>query len=98
MKALVMPTIKKLKAPLALLLTVAFSACSKESIPKCEKWEVEDIGYIKVGCIIDFSCERRTSLLEFCGDDLKDVNAGNTITIDETNCCTKTRTFVRQVE
>ena len=86
----------KLSSPITLLL--AFSACSKESIPTCEKWEVEDIGHIKEGCFWDLSCGRRTLQLRFCGDGLNDAKAGNTITTYETDCCETTRTFIRKVQ
>jgi hypothetical protein len=36
---------------LALVIFPAFVACTKYNPPKCEKWEVEDAGYIKEGCL-----------------------------------------------
>ena len=87
-----------IKVSLVVITLLAFSACSKESIRKCEKWEVADIGGIKDGCLIDLSCGQRTLQLSFCGDDLNDAKAGNTITTYETDCCKTTRTFIRKVQ
>jgi hypothetical protein len=98
MKTSLISSIGIIKVSLLGITFLAFSACSKESIRKCEKWEVEDIGYIKEGCWIDLGCGRRTLRLGFCGDDLNDAKAGNTITTYETDCCKTTRTFIRKVQ
>jgi hypothetical protein len=90
-------TSTEIKALRAAILLLTFSACSKESLPKCEKWEVQDEGSLKGGCFIDLGCESHTLQLSFCGDALKDAKAGNTITLSEDDCCKKTRTFVRIV-
>ena len=84
MKTLLRNTKRITGIPLLLVSLLAFSACSKESTPQCEKWEVEDIGSIKEGCFFDLSCGRRTLQLSFCGDDLNDAKTGNTITTYET--------------
>jgi hypothetical protein len=80
---------------LAAILFLAVSSCSKENLPKCEKWEVTDEGVLLNGCIIDLGCGTRTLQLDFCGDGLKDAKAGNTIILSEDQCCKKTRTFER---
>jgi len=87
----------EIKALIAAILLLAFSACSKQSLPKCEKWKVQDEAYLKGGCFADFDCGSRTSQLLFCGDALKDAKAGNTITLSEDDCCKKIRTFVNIV-
>jgi hypothetical protein len=83
---------------LLIVCLLVFSSCSKESIPKCEKWEVEDVGHFKDGCLFSFSCRERTLQLSFCGDGLKEAKAGNTITIGGSDCCKTTRTFIRKVQ
>lgn len=86
-----------MKTLLAAIFLLAFSACSKEIMPKCEKWEVEDAGSFinNPGCGFYSDCGRKTLQLSFCGDALKDARAGNTILLGEYNCCRKTRTFIR---
>ncbi len=99
MKTLLTNTITIAEVILAAIFLLAFSACSKESSPKCEKWEVEDVGTIinNTGCGITLDCGRKTLQLSFCGDDLKDASAGNTILLSEDDCCRKTRTFIRLI-
>ena len=82
----------------ATIFLLAFSACSKEDIPKCQKWEVKDEGFINPDCIFSLGCGSRTLQLTFCGDGLKDAYAGNTVTIGNDGCCTLTRTFVRVIQ
>lgn len=98
MKTLSVKTISVIKILLAFLLLIGFSACSKESLPQCQKWEVKDEGFVKQGCIFSLGCGSHTLQLTFCGDGLKDAFAGNTITIGDDGCCTLTRTFVRAVQ
>ena len=86
------------KILLSVPILLAFISCSKYTPPKCEKWEVEDAGYIKQGCFIDLGCGLRTLQLSFCGDNLKDAREGNTVKIYETDCCKTTRTFIRRVQ
>ena len=87
-----------IKVSLLGITLLAFSACSKESIRKCQKWEVKDEGFVNQGCFFSLSCGTRTLQLTFCGDGLKDAYAGNTITIGDDGCCTHTRTFVRVIQ
>jgi hypothetical protein len=97
MKLLTITSIK-IKTLIATTILIAFSSCSKEGLPKCEKWEVQDEGVFKGGCVIDLDCgTSRTSQLLFCGDALKDARAGNTVTLRKDDCCEKTRTFIRIV-
>ena len=82
----------------SIIFLLVFSACSKESLSTCQKWEVKDEGFIKEGCIFSLSCGSHTLQLTFCGDGLKDAYAGNTVTISDVGCCTLTRTFVRVIQ
>jgi len=87
------------KVSMLFILLLAFSACSKLKLPKCEKWEVVDEGIlVGQGCVIDLSCgSHHTHQLSFCGDALKDAKVGNKISLGEDDCCKKTRTFVRLI-
>lgn len=79
---------------LLLITSMVFTLFScKKTAAQCEEWEVTDEKFGNGGCI-DLSCSgSRTLLLIFCGDDLKNAKAGNTITLSEDPCCKKTRTF-----
>ena len=88
-------TIAGYKILLGAIMVFSFSACSKESPPECEEWEIVD-ERANIGGCIDFSCSgSRTLQLIFCGSSLKDAKAGNTIVTSQDQCCLKTRTFKR---
>jgi hypothetical protein len=87
----------KIQILITLILLLAVTSCSKQSV-KCETWQIEDDGTLKEGCILDFSCGSKTLNLTFCGDELKNAKAGNTIILSEDDCCKKTRTFVKLVK
>ena len=82
----------------AIIFLPAFSACTKENVPKCQTWEVKDEGSVNQGCVFSLGCGSHTLQLTFCGDRLKDAYAGNTVTIGDDGCCTLTRTFVRMIQ
>ena len=84
----------------AALIVCAFSSCAKETA-KCEEWEVTYNCYAGGtigGCGIDLSCGSRTLQQVFCGERLKDAKVGNTITISQDACETKTMTFNRFIK
>jgi hypothetical protein len=84
----------------AALIVCSFSSCAKE-IAKCEEWEVTYNCYIVSGiggCGIDLSCGSRTLQQVFCGERLMDAKVGNTITISQAACETKTMTFNRFIK
>ena len=96
MKTLLIYVMVIIKVSLAAILLLAFSACSKDNPPRCEKWEVEDeVAYYFV-CTITGGCHQGTLQVGVCDDDLKAARAGNKIQIRE-SCCMMTRTFVRVV-
>jgi hypothetical protein len=80
---------------LSAILSLAVSSCSKENPPPCEEWEVEEERFNIGGCNNWGCAGSRTYQLSFCGDALKNANAGNIMILSEDQCCKKTLTFKR---
>jgi hypothetical protein len=90
-----------LKVLFAALIVSPFFSCTKES-HDCELWEVTYDSYgggTIGGCGINLNCSgSRTVQLIFCGDQLKDATANNTVTVSKDQCCVRTMTFNRFIK
>lgn len=98
MKTILIKQFSMIKLLVSASIVFTFSSYTKQKV-ECELWEVtynsHAVGTIG-SCIINLNCGGPQTLqLLFCGDNLKNAKAGNTITINEDSCCTKTMTFNR---